>query len=94
MEARGYVEGPSLVSAYRSAEGRTERFAELTAELVRPKVDLIFTRGTLAAKRATQTIPIVYRTPGSPTASSRAPAAPPTRGISRDLLLRAAWTVD
>ena len=35
MEERGYVEGPSLVIAYRSAEGRTERFAELAAELVR-----------------------------------------------------------
>lgn len=29
MEERGYVEGPSLVIHYRSADGRTERFADL-----------------------------------------------------------------
>lgn len=62
MEERGYVEGPSLVIYYRSAEGRAERFDELARELVRQNVDLILTRGTpatLAAKRATSTIPIV-----------------------------------
>src|SRR5687767_8371509 len=62
MEERGYVEGPSLVIAYRSAEGHTHRFVELAAELVKQKVDLILTRGTpatLAAKQATSTIPIV-----------------------------------
>jgi putative ABC transport system substrate-binding protein len=59
MAERGYVEGPSLVIAYRSAEGRTERFEPLAAELVRTKVDLILTRGTpatLAATRATSSI--------------------------------------
>src|SRR5262245_31760367 len=62
LRERGYVEGPSLVILYRSAEGRTERFAELAAELVKAKVDLILTRGTpatLAARKATSTIPIV-----------------------------------
>jgi putative tryptophan/tyrosine transport system substrate-binding protein len=62
MHQRGYVEGPSLVIAYRSAEGHTHRFSELAAELVKQKVDLILTRGTpatLAAKQATSTIPIV-----------------------------------
>jgi putative ABC transport system substrate-binding protein len=62
LEERGYVEGPSLVIYYRSAEGRTERFGQLSEELVRLRVDLILTRGTpatLAAKRATSTIPIV-----------------------------------
>jgi putative ABC transport system substrate-binding protein len=72
MEERGYVEGPSLVIAYRSAEGRTERFAELAAELVRLKVDLILTRGTpatLAARRATATIPIVMAAVADPVES-------------------------
>jgi len=72
MEERGYVEGPSLVIAYRSAEGRTERFAELAAELVRLKVDLILTRGTpatLAAKHATATIPIVMAAVADPVES-------------------------
>jgi putative ABC transport system substrate-binding protein len=58
----GYVEGRNLVIDYRSADGRAERFPELAAELVRLKVDLIVTRGTPAtnaAKRATETIPVV-----------------------------------
>jgi len=75
MEERGYVEGPSLVIAYRSAEGRTERFGELAAELVRSKVDLIVTRGTpatLAARRATSTIPIVMAAVSDPVESGLA----------------------
>lgn len=69
MQQRGYVEGPTLVIAYRSAEGHTYRFAELAAELVRQKVDLILTRGTpatLAAKHASSTIPIVMVAVGDP----------------------------
>jgi len=72
MAERGYVEGPSLVILYRSAEGHTERFAELAAELVRLKVDLILTRGTpatQAAKRATATIPIVMAAVSDPVQS-------------------------
>src|SRR5918994_4870647 len=75
MEERGYVEGPSLVIAYRSAEGRTERFAELAAELVGSKVDLIVTRGTpatLAAKAATSEIPIVMTAVADPVESGLA----------------------
>jgi putative ABC transport system substrate-binding protein len=75
MEERGYVEGPTLVIAYRSAEGRTERFAELAAELVRSKVDLILARGTpatLAARRATSTIPIVMAAVSDPVESGLA----------------------
>lgn len=72
MEERGYVEGPSLVILYRTAQGRTERFDELAAELVRAKVDLILTRGTpatLAAKKATSTIPIVMAAVADPVES-------------------------
>jgi len=75
MEERGYIEGPSLVIAYRSAEGRTERFADLAAELVRSKVDLIVTRGTpatLAAKAATSEIPIVMAAVADPVESGLA----------------------
>jgi putative tryptophan/tyrosine transport system substrate-binding protein len=75
MEERGYVEGPSLVIAYRSAEGRTERFADLAAELVRSKVDLIVARGTpasLAAKAATSEIPIVMAAVADPVESGLA----------------------
>jgi putative ABC transport system substrate-binding protein len=69
LRALGYVEGKNLVIEYRSAEGRDERFAELAAELVRLKVDLILTRGTpaaLAAKKATPVIPVVITGVGDP----------------------------
>jgi putative ABC transport system substrate-binding protein len=65
----GYVEGRNLVIEYRSADGRAERFPDLAAELVRLGIDLIVTRGTpatRAAKEATETIPVVMATMGSP----------------------------
>jgi putative tryptophan/tyrosine transport system substrate-binding protein len=58
----GYVEGRNLLIEYRSAEGQADLFPELAAELLRLKVDVIVTRGTpatLAAKKATTSIPIV-----------------------------------
>jgi len=58
----GYVEGQNIRIEYRWAEGRYERFPDFMAELVRLKVDLIVVAGTpaiLAAKQATNTIPIV-----------------------------------
>ena len=54
---------------YRWGEGRNDRFAEIAAELVRLKVDVIVTAGTaaaLATKQATSAIPIVFATAGSP----------------------------
>ena len=58
----GYVEGKGIVIEYRWAEGRYERLPDLAADLVRLKVDVILTSGSLAApaaKDATKTIPIV-----------------------------------
>jgi putative tryptophan/tyrosine transport system substrate-binding protein len=58
----GYVEGQNLVIEFRWAQGKYERLPELAAELVRLKPDVLVTHGvpgTLAAKRATNTIPIV-----------------------------------
>src|SRR5262245_4953322 len=58
----GYVEGQTIVLEFRWAEGRSERMSELMAELVGLKVDVLVTTsnpGALAAKNATQTIPIV-----------------------------------
>ena len=63
----GYIEGKNLIIEYRSAEGRGERFVELTADLLRVNVDVIVTRGTpavLAAKSATTTTPIVMAASG------------------------------
>jgi putative ABC transport system substrate-binding protein len=69
MQERGYVEGPSLVMLYRSADGSAERFPPLAAELVKAKVELVLTRGTpatRAAKQATSTIPIVMAAVADP----------------------------
>ncbi len=58
----GYVEGKNIAFVYRTTEGKSERTADLAAELVRLKVDIIFadvTGAALAAKKATSTIPIV-----------------------------------
>ena len=59
----GYVEGQNIAIEERWAEGRSDRFPALLAELIRLRVDLIVqasTPGALAAKTATTTIPIVF----------------------------------
>lgn len=58
----GYTEGRNLVMELRDAGGKDELVAPLAADLVRAKVDVIvatYPGATLAAKRATSTIPIV-----------------------------------
>jgi ABC-type uncharacterized transport system substrate-binding protein len=59
----GWVEGHNLAIEYRWAEGHTDRFGEMVAELVRLKVDLIVTHSAvpvLAAMQTTPAIPIVF----------------------------------
>jgi putative tryptophan/tyrosine transport system substrate-binding protein len=59
----GWIEGRTVAIEYRWSEGRTERYAEIAAEFVRLKVDVIVTYATspvLAAKQATSVIPIVF----------------------------------
>ena len=68
----GYVEGQNLIITYQWAEGQQERHAVLARELVRLKPDVILTAGTpgtLAAKQATQSIPIVTAIAGDPVAA-------------------------
>jgi putative ABC transport system substrate-binding protein len=58
----GYIDGQTIIVEFRSAEGRSERIPELVSELIGLKVDVLLTGsspGTLAAKKATGTIPIV-----------------------------------
>src|SRR6476661_6915884 len=65
----GWIEGRTVAIEYRWAEGRSERAAEIAAEFVRLKVDVIVTSGTpqvFAAKQATSVIPIVFATAGDP----------------------------
>ena len=67
LRALGYVEGQNILIEYRWAEGKDERHAPLAAELVSLGVDVIVTQGTqatLAAKQATNAIPIVAASAG------------------------------
>ena len=62
LRTLGYVEGRNVTYEFRWTAGREEHVQELAEELVRLKVDLMVTQTsfvTLAAKRATSTIPIV-----------------------------------
>jgi len=59
----GYIEGQNIAIEYRYAEGNSDRFPELAADLVRLRIDIIVVAGwnriIPAAKNATKTIPIV-----------------------------------
>jgi putative tryptophan/tyrosine transport system substrate-binding protein len=67
----GWVEGRTVAIEYRWAEGRTERYAEIAAEFVRLKIDVIVTAGSavLALKQATSVIPIVFAVANDPVGS-------------------------
>jgi len=64
----GWIEGRTVAFEIRWAEGSSERFAEIAAEFVRMKVDVIVTSGppVFAAKKATSVIPIVFATVADP----------------------------
>ncbi|MSQ52448.1 MAG: ABC transporter substrate-binding protein [Betaproteobacteria bacterium] len=64
----GYVEGKNLAIEWRFGNGNNERLAELAAELVRMKVDVIVAQGVAAraAQQATATLPIVFTGVGDP----------------------------
>jgi putative ABC transport system substrate-binding protein len=70
MKELGYIEGKNIAAEYRFAEGALERLPNYAAELVRLNVDIIVAPGSgaRAAKKATNTIPIVI-TYGDPVES-------------------------
>ena len=68
----GWIDNRTVAIEYRWAEGREARVAEIATEFVRLKVDVIFTYATpssIAAKRATAVIPIVFAAAGDPVGS-------------------------
>jgi putative tryptophan/tyrosine transport system substrate-binding protein len=67
-----WIEGRNIAIAYRWMEGRNERAAEMAAEFVRLRVDVIVVQGTAAvvgARQATSVIPIVFALAGDPIGS-------------------------
>ena len=65
----GWIEGRTVAIEYRWAEGRAERFAEIAAEFVQLKVNVIVTYSTpavIAVKQITSLIPIVFAGAGDP----------------------------
>ena len=69
LKDNGFVEGDNVAIEYRWADGQFERLPQLAGELVRRGVTLIVATNTasaLAAKAATETIPIVFAVPEDP----------------------------
>ena len=72
LRALGYIEGENIAIEYRWAEGKPERLATLTAELLAEKVHLIVTAGTpasLAVQKATDSVPLIMVGVGDPVAT-------------------------
>jgi putative ABC transport system substrate-binding protein len=72
LHGLGYVEGQNVVFEPRWGDGQVGRLPSLAAELVDAKVDILVTAGSeaaLAAKQATNSIPIVTATGGDPVES-------------------------
>jgi len=69
LKDAGYVEGQNVAIDFRWGEGQYSRLPTLAAELVSKRVDVIFAGGppaALAAKAATQTIPIIFTSGDDP----------------------------
>jgi putative tryptophan/tyrosine transport system substrate-binding protein len=73
----GYVEEQNVTIEYRFTQGKEDRLADLAAEFVQLKVDVIVVGGTAAARAArrfTKTIPIVIPDSADPVAAELVPS--------------------
>jgi len=70
LEETGFVEGTNLSIEFRWGEGQYERLPPMAIDLVRQQVGVIITGGgevaALAAKSATNSIPVVFNVGGDP----------------------------
>ena len=72
----GYEEGRNVIIEFRWADGKYDQFPALVAELLAAKVDVIITAGTpatLAIKKATSMVPLVFIAVGDPVGTGVVP---------------------
>jgi ABC-type uncharacterized transport system substrate-binding protein len=104
MRQLGWRDNDNVEIIYRATEGVKERYAEIAAEFVKLKVDVIVTSGSegvVAAKQATSAIPIVFAATADPVAiglvESLAHPAGNITGLSAQstvvLWTRHSWTI-
>jgi putative ABC transport system substrate-binding protein len=83
----GFAEGRNVIIEHKWSAGRYEQLPQLAAELVERRVSVIFTGGgavsTLAAKRATNTIPITFVVGDDPVRAGIVNSLNRRRAISR-----------
>ena len=89
----GWIDGRTVAIEYRWSEGRNERYAEIAAEFVRLKVDVIVTVGSAVptVRQATATIPIVFAVAIDPVGSGLVTSLAKPGGNITGLSLQAAW---
>jgi putative ABC transport system substrate-binding protein len=83
----GWIEGRTFAIKIRWAEGCNERAAEIVAEFVRQKVDVIVSRGSVSVLAAKQVIPIVFAGAGDPVSTGLVVSLAQARGNGTGLSL-------